>query len=190
VGETNQEHFAIDFLLEEYKNLAVSFWKNEETGEKRVNFFITLVTAVIAALIALATNDKGYLPRETIPLITIFSLVGLLLFGIFTLLRMIRRNRVTDEYKKAMGTIRDIFKKFDYQRLKDYDPFKDKRKKRKLGRGGLVETVALINSLIFAAIVTMFAISLPIYKIGLCALGGFIIALTVQFVFVLISYNK
>ena len=34
------------FLLAEYQRLADSFWKNEEVGEKRVNFLITLVTAV------------------------------------------------------------------------------------------------------------------------------------------------
>jgi hypothetical protein len=35
-----------NLLLAEYKRYAESFWKNEEVGEKRVSFFITLVTAV------------------------------------------------------------------------------------------------------------------------------------------------
>jgi len=44
------------FLLAEHEHFGDSFWRNEETGEKRVNFLITLVTAVLAALVALASN--------------------------------------------------------------------------------------------------------------------------------------
>ena len=37
-------------LLAEYELFSTSFWKNEEVGEKRVNFFITLTTAIIAGI--------------------------------------------------------------------------------------------------------------------------------------------
>lgn len=47
---------SVEFLLTEHKLIQESFWRNEESGEKRVNFFITLVTAVIAALVALGIN--------------------------------------------------------------------------------------------------------------------------------------
>jgi len=40
-----------DFLLAEYQQYSEAFWRNEEAGERRVTFFITLATAVIAALV-------------------------------------------------------------------------------------------------------------------------------------------
>jgi hypothetical protein len=39
-----------ELLLADHKYICDSFWKNEEPGEKRVQFFITLVTAVLAAV--------------------------------------------------------------------------------------------------------------------------------------------
>ncbi|UCE06820.1 MAG: DUF4040 domain-containing protein [bacterium] len=188
--ENSQERNAVDFLLEEYKYLADSFWKNEETGDKRVNFFITLVTAVIAALVALATSDKGYLEQETIRLLTIFSLVSLLSFGIFTLLRMIRRNQVTDEYKTAMDSIRDIFRQFDYEKLKDYYPFGKNQKKRKYWRGGLAETTALINSVIVAAIFALLTVGYQNWLVAVHALVVFGLVLAIQFLFLSYCYGK
>jgi hypothetical protein len=114
---TNHEIHSEGFLLEEYRHLSESFWRNEEVGEKRVNFFITLVTAVIAALVTLATKGK----TDVYP-IAVFALFALLVVGIVTLNRMIRRNRVTDEYKLAMDMIRSRFRDWD-NRLQNYQPF-------------------------------------------------------------------
>lgn len=190
MDENDQKDYAFNFLIEEYKNLANSFWKNEETGEKRVHFFITLVTAVIGALVALATSDKGYLDNETIPLIAIFSLVGLLFFGTFTLLRMIRRNRVTDEYKVAMSDIRNIIREFDYRRLKNYYPFGKEKKQRKLWRGGLAETVALMNSLIVASIFALMTIDYQKWIAAVHALCVFGLALAIQLLCLSHCYGK
>ncbi|MCI0475582.1 MAG: hypothetical protein L0Y55_04995, partial [Anaerolineales bacterium] len=126
-----------EFLLAEYKNLADSFWRNEDAGERRVNFFITLVTAVISALVALATRSTDLRP-DIISAIIVFALAALLTFGVITLLRMIRRNRATDEYKRAMALIRKFFKEED-DRLREYQPFP--KSARKIGSGGLAEMV-------------------------------------------------
>jgi hypothetical protein len=40
------------FLMEEYKFLNESFLRNEELGERRVSFFITLATSIIGGLLA------------------------------------------------------------------------------------------------------------------------------------------
>ncbi len=137
-----------DFLLVEYRNLADSFWRNEEAGERRVNFFITLVTAVLSALVAWATRGSGS-RTDSDYAIVLFALLALLALGSVTFLRMLRRNQVTDEYKRAMDSIRAFFKEGD-ERLRDYEPFKKMR--RKMGRGGLVEMVAVLNSVIAGAI--------------------------------------
>src|SRR5262249_43231618 len=96
-------------LLAEYKHFSESIWKNEETGERRLNFFITLVTAVIAGLVALwtkkGTGDLALSERDILR-ITIPALIGLLLFGIVTFLRMLQRDRVTSEYKGIVDYIR------------------------------------------------------------------------------------
>jgi dephospho-CoA kinase len=144
--------------LEYFKN---SFWKNEETGEKRVTFFITLVTAVLTFLGAFGNSIE---PFSQSFLIIIFALLVLLTLGIVTLFRIIKRNKVTEEYKDSMDHIRNIFKKnFDPGKcLIDYHPIvKDKQKDagkdydvedlRKFG--GLAHTVAALNSLILTALV-------------------------------------
>ncbi|MEX2016148.1 MAG: hypothetical protein WD873_05875, partial [Candidatus Hydrogenedentales bacterium] len=71
---------------------------NEQTGETRVNWFIGIVAAVLGGLATLATSD----PEPQIPSVaTVFTaaLVSLLAFGGVTLLRLIKRNEVTDGIK-------------------------------------------------------------------------------------------
>jgi hypothetical protein len=178
---------SVNFLLAEHEYLGDCFWRNEEIGERRVNFFITLVTAAIAALVALATSEEGNLKEAEVYLITVFALLALLSFGIVTLLRMIHRNTVTDGYKRAMEMIRSHFRNLD-ERLQDYQPF-EKGKPRKLGTGGLVDMVALVNSVIVAALCALLAHFHSGLGIVLPGLVGFIAALIVQFVYVRYRYD-
>jgi hypothetical protein len=161
-----------DFLLAEYRYLADSFWRNEEGGEKRVNFFITLVTAVIAALVALATR-QGSLTDGQLSGVAAAACLGLLAVGILTFKRLIHRNMVTDEYKRAMDLIRGIFP------LEDYDPFpKSTSRRRSFGRGGLTDLVAAANSIIAAAVlgaVAGLSDSVPLIIVAMAA--GFVGAL-------------
>ena len=143
-----------DFLLAEYRTMAESFWRNEEAGERRVNFLITLVTAVIGAIIALVNQSD--LTRETVYFAALFALLALLIFGIVTLMRLIRRNRVTDEYKHAMDLVRSFFRGQD-ERLQGYEPF-PARSRRLPGTGGLVDTVSVVNSLVVMAIAILFGL--------------------------------
>jgi CYTH domain len=140
-----------EFLLAEYRYLADSFWRNEEGGEKRVNFFITLVTAVLAALVALATK-QGSLTDGQIVGISFAACLGLLAVGILTFLRLIRRNHVSDSYKRAMDRLRCRFREWDPAALGGHEPFpKSDRPHRSFGRGGLTDLVAAVNSVIAAA---------------------------------------
>jgi 8-oxo-dGTP pyrophosphatase MutT (NUDIX family) len=147
---------AKEFLLADYKYLCDSFWKNEETGETRVRFFITLVTAVLAAVGALLANAIQKNEFDLVIPICLFSLFALFLLGLVTLLRLLKRNKVTDGYKKDMDEIRQRFKEYfdEYGILSGYDPFGGVEARdiqvRKIG--GLAHTVSVINSLVIAAV--------------------------------------
>ena len=176
-----------DFLLAEYKNLAESFWHNEEIGEKRLNFFMTLVTAVIAALVALATKQNDALTPADVKLISVYALLALLAFGLVTLMRLVKRNRTTDEYKQGMAKIRDQFRESD-ARLANYSPFE--KKQRALFAGGLVEMVAVINSLIVAALVALVSFPGSVVVSGLGALAGFVASAVVHGLAIRSSYSS
>jgi hypothetical protein len=84
-----------EFLLAEYDNVADSFWKNEQTGETRVNWFLGIITAGAAGLIGLASAEhRPY--GEPLRLIYLGALFALLCFGVVTLFRIIKRNEKTD----------------------------------------------------------------------------------------------
>lgn len=169
---------AKDLLLEDYRYLADSFWKNEQTGETRVNLFIGIVTAVVAGMSSLITSKNG-LTGEPLRLAVLASLIALLVLGVITLLRMLTRNENTDGYKHGLDRVRQAFKDhFDGDGLlmRYYlagGPESKAEKnggKRKSGKerqdfwqqynkdvrprkfGGLAHTVAAINSLLLAAI--------------------------------------
>jgi ADP-ribose pyrophosphatase YjhB (NUDIX family) len=123
---------AKELLLEDYRYLAESFWKNEQTGETRVNWFIGIVTAASGGLIALATADHA--PKgEFLRFIIVGSLFALVMFGAVTLLRVIKRNETTDGYKQDMDSIRQVFKDcFDSDHvLFRYQPFRPKAEEKK-----------------------------------------------------------
>ncbi len=162
----NKKETALELLLADYQYLGDSFWKNEETGETRVKFLITLVTAVMTALVTLVAKyidvmTAGGKGCWFILIVIIFSLVFLFAIGFVTLRRIMKRNQVTDGYKKDMDKIRQRIKdNFDCQNvLSNYKPFSGKTENnegesfqiRKVG--GLTYTVAIINSFVLAALV-------------------------------------
>jgi len=108
-----------EFLLAEYQHFADSFWRTEELGEKRVNFFISLITASVAGLVILATSEPS-LTAKQVQWVSFSTGLALLLLGVSTLLRMLRRNDVVDQYKAAMDLIRrDFCARYS---LEGYDP--------------------------------------------------------------------
>lgn len=144
-----------EFLLAEYHNVADSFWKNEQTGETRVNWFLGIITASAAGLIGLASAEHR--PHgETLRLIYLAALCALLCFGLVTLFRIIKRNEKTDGYKDDAKRIRELFRDHfdDAGILKDYRSFGPEESDKVLVRtfGGLAHTVSAINSLIVAGL--------------------------------------
>jgi len=140
-------------LLAEYRYFSDAFWKNEATGEKRVEFFITLATAVIAGIVALMTRSGEVDTGINFPLIVAGALSALLLFGLITYARMLQRNRVTDEFKKIIDYLREQLKDRSTD-LTDYKvPF---RESKRWFKGGLAETVALMNSIIIGIMAALY----------------------------------
>jgi hypothetical protein len=165
----DQRRHSEDFLLAEYQHLMNSFWQSEEVGESRVNFFITLTTAVITALVAIGGNGIPVQDGEVDP-IFFWALVASLLFGVVTLGRIIHRNLESHKYLRAANRIRRYFADRDQAILRYlyYGPYDDQPQRKKewkkwykifsLGTGGLVEMVALMNSLIVAALFALLII--------------------------------
>lgn len=151
---SDSKDVAKQFLLAEYERFSEAFWKNEQIGETRVNWFLGIVTAALAGLAALLTKAEGNFVQQHLQAILLVGLTALLVFGVGTFARMIIRNERTDQYKHALDVIRQKFQ--DYfagdEILLDYypqgGPWKKKRPKRKFG--GLVHNVAAMNALIIA----------------------------------------
>jgi hypothetical protein len=97
-----------DFLLAELGHVAESFFKSEEDGERRVVFFLQLTAGAGALIAFLLGKDGSYLPSE-ISWPVVMVLTGLLLFGLFVLLRVVRRNATTDHYKDRLMRMRKWF---------------------------------------------------------------------------------
>lgn len=150
---------AKDLLLAEYKHFSDSMWKNEEQGERRVKFFITLVTAVMAALVTLWTKPvDAALSEQSVLMITVAALGTLLMFGVVTFMRMIQRNYVTEEFKKVLKYIRKNMAQL--AELNEYAP--PLRSSGYLFKGGLAPTMALMNS-VLGALITWLVLPTPLF---------------------------
>lgn len=121
MGAGEPDERSKEFLLAEYRYFTDSLWRNEEGGEKRVQFFITLVTAVFAGLVALIKPQSGEVRAEATYPLAAGALAALLVIGYVTLKRMRHRNRVTDDYKRTIDLIRSRFREWDIS-LGEYQP--------------------------------------------------------------------
>jgi ADP-ribose pyrophosphatase YjhB (NUDIX family) len=148
-----------EFLLEEYRAVTDSLANSEQAGETRVNWLIGIVTAALGGLIALYSAERR-MNIELLCGIVIVSLTALLLFGIITLFRIMKRNAVTDGLKQDVAAVRQAVKDhFDDDRLLlYYQPFGPQYGPRLPGvqssktrpLGGLAHIVAAINALLAA----------------------------------------
>lgn len=140
-----------NFFIADLEHFGESLWRNEEIGEKRFNFFLTLFTAVIAGLVALYTKAEDKLDFCIFINIVNGAFVGLLVLGLLTYLRMLHRNRVTDQYQRTLKHIRE--------KLLTSNPLEEYKVPQPLGagkwmwvRGGLAETVGAMNAVLLCAL--------------------------------------
>ena len=196
-----------ELLLEDYRYVSESFWKNEQGGETRVNLFVGFVTLVVGALMSLATSEKVALRTDTLRLIIVASLSALLVLGVITLLRMLIRNENTDRYKRGLDTVRQLFKdRFDDDRVlmqyyavagpekkfkkeqtkKWWKEYGSEAKPRKFG--GLAHTVAAINSVLCVGIIGAAVYPTPVQNATsmdhISVITAFILSLLLQLIYV------
>ena len=139
-------------LLAEYEQYSAAFWRNEEAGERRVTFFTTLTTALITAIVALRTSDVD-IPEDELLLTASAALFAALVFGFATFLRILQRDRVTDEYKAVLRFLRVQLKRCSG--LEEYYLPLSSFRRHWLLRGGLATTVALMNSLLVVVLIVL-----------------------------------
>ena len=192
-------------LFKEYEYLMRSFFASEELGERRVNFFITIAAAALAALVALTETGIPLLGVRIDPLFFLGGSMVLLLFGLITLMRIIHRNIETDMVKRGLDRIREKFVKEHDERIYHlaYNPYSkpsqhEIKKIFSLGTGGLVQMVALMNSVIatvtgiwivqFIAIVPDLILLISLY--GLMSIGTFLVTWAIQMKYVQKRYEK
>lgn len=163
------------FLLAEYEHFADGFFKNEEIGERRIQFFITVATAVLGGVVVLLTSDHVQLSKASLRQIATAALLSVLLLGVVTFGRILQRDRVTDEYKGVLRYLREQWRRRS-PGLEDYDlPFRPAR--HWLLRGSLALIAALMNSVLLASAVAVW------YEGGWrwpAAMAGFLVSFAIQ----------
>jgi hypothetical protein len=150
-----------EFMLAELANTTESFFKSEEDGERRVVFFLTLAAGAGALLAFLLGKDASYDPAVRYPS-AIVVLLGLLAFGFVVLRRVIRRNAMTDDYKKKLIRVRKWFTPNESDPRIAYiafDPFAPDQHERKpslwkLKTGGWLEVHLLVCAFLVGALLS------------------------------------
>jgi hypothetical protein len=103
-GAPNLSQDQKEFLIAEYGHYAESFLHNEADGDRRATFFIT-VAGILAALVGNADSTKLEKAHDYL----VGGLTAVLALGIFTFLRIVRRNATTDRYLAGLAAIRRVF---------------------------------------------------------------------------------
>src|SRR3712207_4419521 len=90
----SEPHNLVQLYIADLEHFGESLLRNEELGERRVNFFSTLVTATIAGLGVLYTADNA--PElDALKTTANGAAFVLFVFGVLTYLRVLHRNHVT-----------------------------------------------------------------------------------------------
>lgn len=180
-----------DLLVADLNNTNTSFLANEEAGERRVQFFIGLLTAVIAVLgvigveaIRGAAGPGGTQPSITtvqallnprdLALTATIALIALLAFGYLIFLRIVKRDCVTEEYKAISSYRRKSLHLDDpFDVVKEIEERKDAAQKVKAG--GLAQLLLFING---ALLVLIAILAIPAFP-ALKEYSGLLIGLSV-----------
>jgi 8-oxo-dGTP pyrophosphatase MutT (NUDIX family) len=159
---TNEVERFDALILHEYDHVGQSLLANEDSGEKRVAFFVTLCGAVGAGLGFVLSRTGFGLPER---LLVGLTLIVLFVLGYATFLRVIVRNAASDRYKNQLARMRQYFLNGDRDpriRFLPFHPYEISRRTRRrthwrFGKGGWAETVGLVEALLaggFVAFVT------------------------------------
>jgi putative (di)nucleoside polyphosphate hydrolase len=95
----------LEFLQKDFDHWGESYFRSEEGGERRLSFFIGVVTAALGGLGFLAKKGDQF-DLESVHGLSIATSLALVLLGQLTLLRIVRRNAATTGYLHALDVIR------------------------------------------------------------------------------------
>src|SRR5215510_2519077 len=145
---------SIDFLMREYDRRSQWMLKDEELGEKRATFFLSLV-GVAGAVFSFGVTKGNLIYAGWRNSLAVAALSALLLaLGLVTVRRLVMRNIVSDRHFYAL---RDIARQFiSRERAKTvgnafgelYEPMPERMKVVGVGKGGWFEIVAEVNALL------------------------------------------
>jgi bis(5'-nucleosidyl)-tetraphosphatase len=146
-------------LLADHEHLAESYLRNEEDGERRVTFFMTFAAGAVAVLgFILDGEPQGLAANSTHPVVVV-TLVVVGAIGVLTFRRVIARNAAGDRYKRRLHRIRRYFlddPADPHLSFLPFNPFKLVNRPspswRSVGRGGWMETVAFVDSILAGAL--------------------------------------
>ena len=157
--------WAAELLMKDYDALTRELEQNEARGETRLSIYLTIVTAVIGGVVALASSSVDR-ARDMAPTVGGFAMAALLALGVMLFLRMIKRNENTDGFRKDLQHARAIARgRLDPAGLLvEWRPFQAPRDRSKGSReaadnldprpmGGLADLVAVINSILTGGMV-------------------------------------
>ncbi len=161
---SDHRDFLKDLLLEDYRYRAEALRRSEQAGETRVNIFMGLVSVVAASLVALSNAQHGPDP-SSLRLIIECATVLLAVVGCLTLMRLLIRNDHTDECKRDLDRIRQVFtEQFDRDgRLAGYSPVgapKQFSNARSRKFGGLAHLIAGLNGVLVGVVVFLGSLSM------------------------------
>jgi hypothetical protein len=110
-GNTHAEEpdnaVSADFMLHEYEALRARFEALRSEGINRLNFFLTLTSAVVGGFIILGGNSG--LPAPVLRAILLIALLLLAIVGLDVYQYTITRDRVSDTVVRGMNRIRRYF---------------------------------------------------------------------------------
>jgi len=118
VEQENIKAQVIEFMLKEYERLhQLSMDENKQT-EQRVNFFLAIVSTIVAGLIILSQSTK--ITSEFFLNITLVALIILLLFGIKIMNRLNMRVIQIRAFKTLRKAIQEYFLNSNDERIRNF----------------------------------------------------------------------
>ena len=162
-------------LLAEYDHFGDGIFKNEEIGERRIEFFLTIATATLGGVVLLLTAKEVKLSNDDVRKVALAALLTLFVIGLVTFLRILQRDRVTDEYKAIQRYLREQLRQRSPALTEYALPF-IKTRRHKLLRGGIALTMAMINSVVLAFIAAVWAADSR--HIAAFTIGSFLLSAT------------
>ena len=181
-----------DFMLREYQRLYELSRVSLSNSEQRVNFFLTLSSAVVAILFFFMGKTNQIAPHKVIPA-TISSLIVLLIYGVTTLNRIIWGSEQRSYYERLMREIRGYFAQREPS-ITPYLELQDSLANRPAGqsrvvaailhihRGRLTDFLVISNSLICGAI-TIIVLSSASWRQVYVIMGAIIVIPAIALLF-------